>query len=59
MNIKELKRVLEEYPENMEVWVLCEGYGNAFPATRADIRLSREKHGTYDSVKEVLLIGME
>lgn len=59
MNIKELKRVLEEYPENMEVWVLCEGYGNAFPATRADIKLSRENYGTYDSVKEVLLIGME
>lgn len=59
MNIKELKEILNEYKEEMEVWVLCEGYGNAFPATRADIRLSREKHATYDSVKEVLLIGME
>lgn len=59
MNIKELKEILNEYNEELEVWVLCEGYGNAFPATRADIKLSREKHRTYDSVKEVLLIGME
>lgn len=58
MNIKELKEILNEYKEETEVWVLCEGYGNAFPATRADVKLSREKHGTYDSVKEVLLIGM-
>lgn len=58
MNVKELKRILEEYQEDTEVWVLCEGYGNAFPATRADIKLSREKHRTYDSVKEVLLFGM-
>lgn len=59
MNIKELKEILNEYKEETEVWVLCEGYGNAFPATRADIKLSRENYGTYDSVKEVLLIGME
>lgn len=59
MNIKELKEILNEYKEETEVWVLCEGYGNAFPAKRADIKLSMEKHTTYDSAKEVLLIGME
>jgi len=58
MNIKELKEILNGYKEETEVWVLCEGYGNAFPATRADIRLSREKHSAYDSVKDVLLLGM-
>lgn len=58
MNIKELKEILEEYPEDLEVWAFCEGYGNPFPAKREDIKLSWEQH-SYGPPEEVLLIGIE
>lgn len=57
MNVKELKKMLEYYPEDLEVWSLCEGYGNAFVTDREDIRLVTTKD---DGVKKVvLLIGKE
>lgn len=57
MNIKELKALLEYYPEDLEVWSLCEGYGNAFVTEREDIRLVIENDGGVRKV--VLLIGKE
>lgn len=53
MNVKELKALLEIYPDDLEVWSLCEGYGNAFVTDREDVRLETE----YDNgVKKVILL---
>lgn len=59
MNIKELKEILEEYPEDLEVWALCSGYGNAFPANREDVKLCMERQYSHEDYKQVLLIGVE
>lgn len=58
MNIRDLKIILNQYPETLDVHVLCEGYGNEFPADRADIRL--EPVTDIDgNPKVVLLIGKQ
>lgn len=58
MNIRDLKIILNQYPETLDVHVLCEGYGSEFPAERGDIRLepSTDSNG-YPKV--VLLIGKQ
>ena len=59
MNVKELVEILKEYPEDMEVWTLCSGYGNAFPAPREAVKLSMEREYIHEDYKQVLLIGIE
>ena len=37
MNVKELKALLDTFPEDLEVWAACEGYGNVFPIKDTDV----------------------
>lgn len=59
MNVKELKAILENYDEELEVWVFCAGYGNPFPAEVWDVYLSQESNSYREPLKEVLMIGKE
>lgn len=59
MTVKELLEILERYPEDLEVWAHCSGYGNAFPANREDVKLSMEREYSHEEYKQVLLIGIE
>ena len=59
MNVKELVKILREYPEELEVWALCSGYGNAFPANREDVKPSMEREYSHEDYRQVLLIGIE
>lgn len=59
MNVKELVKILKAYPEELEVWALCSGYGNAFPVKSEDIKLSMEREYSHEDYKQVLLIGIE
>ena len=49
MNVKDLKLILDYYPDDTEIWVLCEGYGNPMKAEQEDIKLSSELIGPYFS----------
>lgn len=57
MNVKELKEMLDLYPDELEVWSFCAGYGNSFPTQREDVSLEIEKDG--EKRKVILLIGQK
>lgn len=59
MNVKELIEKLGTLDQEMEVWVLCSGYGHAFPASPSDVKFSQERKRYDDPYKRVLLIGKE
>jgi hypothetical protein len=59
MNVKELVDKLNTLDQEMEVWVLCSGYGNAFPAQLNDVKFSQERERYGDPYMRVLLIGKE
>ena len=59
MIVKELKEILNCYSDDLEVWVLCPGYGNAFPAKQEDVKISKEREYSNEEYKSVLLLGQE
>lgn len=59
MKVKELLEKLNTLDQEMEVWVLCSGYGNAFPAHPSDVKFSQERERYGEPYKRVLLIGKE
>lgn len=59
MTKKELVKLLENFDDNLEVWVFCSGYGNTFPAESSDVFLSQEASGYKEATREVLLIGRD
>lgn len=56
MNVKELKVLLNIFPEDLEVWAACEGYGNVFPIKATDVCIERETMYRDIPPKEVLTI---
>ncbi len=56
MNVKELKALLDTFPEDLEVWAACEGYGNVFPIKDTDVCIEHETMYRDVPPKEVLTI---
>lgn len=56
MNVKELKTLLDTFPEDLEVWAACEGYGNVFPLKESEVHIEMETMYRSIPPKEVLTI---
>ena len=56
MNVKELKDLLDTFPEDLEVWAACEGYGNVFPLEASEVRIEMETMYSTIPAKAVLTI---
>ena len=56
MNVKELKALLDTFPEDLEVWAACEGYGNVFPLKESEVCIEMETMYNTIPAKEVVTI---
>ena len=53
---KDLIELLSNYPDDMEVWAGCEGYGNLFPIQEHDIQVIKDRVYTTEPYRDVISI---
>lgn len=52
----DLVKLLEKYPDDMEVFAGCEGYGNLFPIQEHDVQVIKGRVYTTEPYRDVLSI---